>query len=89
MEGLYSAVSDISLLTLDPASTNCYMMQTTSNVGLTDVPIANNGIFKLPLPTLSPTAYIAPSGYGFNEGQSVQYVTGFGVKSNSYNGMSA
>ena len=73
--------------TIDPSGGVCYMGAAKSAV--LDTAKFNNVILKMPLPTLTPTAYIAPDGYKFVELASVNYVGPGAGSANGFNGMAA
>jgi gliding motility-associated-like protein len=61
---------DICLLALDPDGLNCYMATVKASAGPL---LFNNDVVKVPVPTLSPTIYVAPDGFWFQETHSVYY----------------
>jgi len=83
IEGVGTGFHDIALLTIDPDGNNCYMATTQS---LLYIPVENNYLLKLPLPSLSPSAYNLADGLSFHEVGSIYYTSG---TSNGFNGMAA
>ncbi len=69
--GTISTYHDMALLAIDPNGTQCYMA--TSKSYSVDPANYNNVFMQLPVPSISPTAYLAPDGFGFNELHSVYY----------------
>lgn len=68
--GVHGNTHDVALLTIDPDGTQCYMASIQSRSDAVD---ANNVVMKLPLPSLSPTAYEVHEQLGFLEEESVTY----------------
>jgi CHU_C Type IX secretion signal domain/SprB repeat len=84
VEGVSTGYHDMALLCVDPNGDTCYMGTTQS---LSYIPVQNNYLVKLPLPSLSPTALDVHDGLSFHEIESVFYVTG--GTDNGFNGMAA
>jgi gliding motility-associated-like protein len=80
------AFHDITLLTIDRYSNTCYM---ASAKNVTDTILANK-LIKMPLPSLAPTVYVKPNGYGFNEVGSIPFAGNQGWdNANAMNGAAA
>jgi gliding motility-associated-like protein len=79
---------DITLMAMDPAGQNCYMTTALNVFYDTNY---DNFFLKVPVPALSPTTYMHPDGYQFQETNSVWYVgqsasAGYAL-ANAMNGM--
>ncbi len=72
---------------IDPSGATCYMA--TAKSAVVDTANFNNVVLKLPLPSLSPTAYMVPDGYKFLETSSIKYVGPGTNDPNGMNGMAA
>jgi len=83
--GAPSGFHDMSMLTIDPNGNQCYMTSAYSVYG--DHTFGDNMVMQLPLPSLSPTAYLVHERLGFQEVSSIFYVGGGYV--NGFNGAAA
>ena len=88
--GTSSAGHDAVLMALDPDGSNCYIELAQSTFDNT----YSNYFMSLPVPALTPSNYLASTGYTFQETNSVKYVgpgvdcCGYGVNTtNAMNGM--
>ncbi len=75
---------DIALTCYDPNGQDVYMATTQSVLDPTNY---NNEIIQLPVATLTPPVYYAPTGFAFAESNVAFYISG--GTSNGFNGMAA
>jgi gliding motility-associated-like protein len=69
--GVATAYHDVCMLAIDPSGGSCYMCSTSDAL---DTGNANNFLFKLPVPSLTPTTFSARDGFHFNEVGTVAYI---------------
>jgi len=70
-----SGFHDMCLIAMDPSGADCYMATTHTNKAPgPGQPIFDNTLFKIPVPSLTPTAYLVSDGFHFNEIESLAYV---------------
>ncbi|HSY77521.1 MAG TPA: gliding motility-associated C-terminal domain-containing protein [Bacteroidia bacterium] len=82
--GAFDSFHDMALLAID-GSGNAYMATTSTFAGT-----FGNELMRLPIPSLSPTAYLNPDGHNFYEIESIAYYPSIGFPNyagNGFNGM--
>ncbi|HTA84458.1 MAG TPA: hypothetical protein VK783_16055, partial [Bacteroidia bacterium] len=88
---------DVVGLSMDPTGSYCYMAVAQSTwwnngsgyTGPDQRGIANNYLFKVPVPALTPTSFALSDGYSFSEDNSVTYVADGLGDANAMNSLTA